>query len=378
MAPKLASHVVRRLEKESKYVYTESWARTVSAIEEDDTTPARSSPPDLAISQLYGLCLQAFRLTCCANDPSNSSLRRGISKSSMRDELARFNLWGDEIEMDVIDRALGPADFLTERALLHLLHIGCLLLKGNAPQNLSIGPHYHPALSYLCHTSQSALTGAIGTIGARNNKSIAPLRKIIEEKFKSESLTGEAGRDISEDEDSKDDLAGIPEDIGFRTRCLLELTPTIQDCIDRAEQSRLPAIEEFTVSSPAYYYVQIVQEKFKEAPVQLVQRLGEANWQRHNRLRRLASGDKEFNDATTVAEPKSLFHDSGIGTTKADGISYATSVKSHSSFISSNVTGERNSLRVPSAPAEVKTGQPFSCSLCGYMQYKIKNRVDWK
>ena len=179
-----------------------------------------------------------------------------------------------------------------------------------------------------------------------------------------------------DDEDYEDDMADIPDDIGFRTQCLLELTPTIQGCIDHAESSRFPAIpaEEFTVSGPAYYYVQIVQDKFKDAPTQLVQRLGEANWQRHNRLRQLASGHEEFNDATT----KSLFHDSGIGTTETGGTCYATSVKSHSSFISSNTTGERTGLRVPSAPVEVKNGQPFSCSLCGHMQYKIKNRVDWK
>ncbi|KAL9630204.1 MAG: hypothetical protein Q9164_006537, partial [Protoblastenia rupestris] len=345
MTRDLAPHAVHRLEKESKHVYTENWARAVSAIDGDDATRAHSSPPNLALSRLYELCLQAFRLTCCANNPSGSSLCPGISVSSMRNELARFNLWGDEIAMDLIDRALGPADFLMERVLLHLLQIG--------------------RLSW-----------------ARDNETTAALRQILEEKIRFESSNGQANPkgETSDDEDSEDDMADIPDDIGFRTQCLLELAPTIQGCIDHAENLRFPAIpaEEFTVSGPAYYYVQIVQDKFKEAPRQLVQRLGEANWQRHNRLRQLASGHEEFNDATTVAKPKSLFHDSGIGTTETGGTSYAASVKSHSSFISSNATGERTGLRVPSAPVEVKHGQPFSCSLCGHMQYKIKNRVDWK
>ena len=146
MSQNLVLNAVHRLERESKHVYTNNWARTVSAIDGDDATRAHSSPPNLALSQLYELCLQAFRLTCGGNNPSNSTLCPGISKSSMRNELARFNLWGDEIAMDLIDRALGPADFLMERVHLHLLQIGRLLLKGHTPLRLSIGLFHHFAL----------------------------------------------------------------------------------------------------------------------------------------------------------------------------------------------------------------------------------------
>ena len=183
------------------------------------------------------------------------------------------------------------------------------------------------------------------------------------------------------DEESEDDLAEIPTDISFRTGCLQELTPLIKSCIIRAgkPKSHAAANVTFTVSGPAYYYVQNVREKYEKAPIQLVERLGEANWQRHVRLRQLANGC-ESNQADTLSavQPQSNFHDSGIGTMETGSINYASSAISHSSFVSSNATEDVTSLRVPPAPVEVRKGEPFLCKFCGLMQYKINNRIAWK
>ena len=46
-----------------------------------------------------------------------------------------------------------------------------------------------------------------------------------------------------------------------------------------------PAYVAFRVSDPAQSYVQLVREKYKNAEHRLVERLGEANWQRHIRVR---------------------------------------------------------------------------------------------
>ena len=179
------------------------------------------------------------------------------------------------------------------------------------------------------------------------------------------------------DEESEDDVAEIPTDISFRTGCLQELTPLIKSCIVRAEKPKSPAAANatFTVSGPAYYYVQNVREKYEKAPVQLVERLGEANWQRHVRLRQLADGcESNQGDTLSALQPQSNFHDSGIGTMETG----STSAKSHSSFVSSNAIGDVTGLRVPPAPVEVKNGKPFLCSFCGLIQDTINNRVDWK
>ncbi|KAL9116889.1 MAG: hypothetical protein Q9187_006582, partial [Circinaria calcarea] len=183
------------------------------------------------------------------------------------------------------------------------------------------------------------------------------------------------------DEESEDDVADIPTDISFRTGCLQELTPLIKSCIVRAEKPKSPAAANatFTVSGPAYYYVQNVREKYEKAPVQLVERLGEANWQRHMRLRQLANGcESSQADTLSAVQPQSNFHDSGIGTMETGSINYTPSAKSHSSFMSSNAIENVTGLRVPPAPVEVKNGEPFFCNFCGLMQYKINNLIAWK
>ena len=79
-----------------------------------------------------------------------------------------------------------------------------------------------------------------------------------------------------------------------------------------------------------------------------------------------------------VPEPQSLFHDSGIGTMQSSSISYAQSIKSHSSFVSSVGNNDRGSLKVPTAPPQVAAGKSFLCEYCRKTQHKIRNNIDWK
>lgn len=80
----------------------------------------------------------------------------------------------------------------------------------------------------------------------------------------------------------------------------------------------------------------------------------------------------------SVFQPETLFHDSGIATTVASHSQYAQTEASHTSFVSSLAEQETGKLRVPPTPLEVGTGEPFRCHLCGFLQSKIKNRIDWK
>ena len=135
----------------------------------------------------------------------------------------------------------------------------------------------------------------------------------------------------------------------------------------------------FRLSDPAAIYVSLVRDKFRNAQAQLVSRLGEANWQRHQRVREQLEDDvavdKDQNLPYSVFRPYTTFHDSGIGTSVPANTNYAPS---HASFQSSNVEGAHGSVRVPPTPKEVKDGKPFQCPFCDQIILNIRNRIDWK
>lgn len=179
-------------------------------------------------------------------------------------------------------------------------------------------------------------------------------------------------------------------DISSYTRCLMDLSPTIERTSLYARyaievEKYTPAIS-FQVSGPALAFVRYVHDKFREADTKLVERLGEANWQRSMRIRKLMEMPKhnemiirpEPPIAQSVFRPVSKFHDSGLGSSVLAQSTYAASAASHTSFVSSLAEASKGRLRVPPTPAEVALGKPFECSICGSKLSKIKNRVEWK
>jgi hypothetical protein len=169
--------------------------------------------------------------------------------------------------------------------------------------------------------------------------------------------------------------------------CLMDLLPSMEDTLNYADQTNLDeqasAPTEFQVSGPAQTYVLNVYDRFAEADSRLVERLGEANWQRHTALRMGLEGQTETTlkvqeTPKSVFIPVSMFHDSGLGSSVPAMSSYAATVASHSSFVSSLAEKDSGSLRVPSTPKKVSEGVPFTCNICGHKLSRIKNRVDWK
>jgi hypothetical protein len=156
------------------------------------------------------------------------------------------------------------------------------------------------------------------------------------------------------------------------TRLLMDLLPTI-DHVYRTARSltvtaTMPRQMAFHVSEAAKYYVLQIVDKYRDANITLVERLGEANWRRHNFLRM----EKQRPTKTDCPD----FHDSGLGTTLPAQSQVAISVASHTSFLSEE--GDRHRRRVPKMPDEVGLGKPFECSLCGQTLSFIKNRIGWK
>lgn len=206
----------------------------------------------------------------------------------------------------------------------------------------------------------------------------------------------------SEFEDSEEDSCisgsiGLGEDLNSRVQMLLDLIPTLEATLAHVERAQaqiartgLPtANEAFHASGPAQIYISLLRDKFPEADKRLVERLGEANWQRHINIRkRIEQIDGSAESGSTAVptdftagstfQPQTLFHDSGIGTSVPAQSCPAQSEASHTSFISSLADKEKGAARVPPTPAEVGLGELFGCYLCGQMQLNIKNRVGWK
>lgn len=179
------------------------------------------------------------------------------------------------------------------------------------------------------------------------------------------------------------------DDMTSHIACLQDLAPTIEQMLDEADGSQRlgddtvrPA---FHVSDPARPFVLQIHDRYRGAPISLVERLGEANWQRWVRIRKQMDGDDESQEENEEQEialstflPVSKFHDSGLGTSIPALSDRAVSVASHTSFLSSRADAEDGKARVPLTPDQVVEGRPFECFICGQTLTNIKNRIHWK
>lgn len=195
----------------------------------------------------------------------------------------------------------------------------------------------------------------------------------------------------SEDSDAQTSGADARDAQAFYRRCLqplshyvgllMELCPTLEAIYRFRHQTgeRRPPDRPISVSTAARPYVSNVRDKFPHAAEELVNRLGEANWQRHERLRAIETTVAESVAAEapkSVFRPVSFFKDSALGSSLREESERARSTASHSSFLSSN-DGDKSRLRIPKLPAGLDWGQPFLCPFCHEM-VDIRTRVAWK
>jgi hypothetical protein len=179
------------------------------------------------------------------------------------------------------------------------------------------------------------------------------------------------------------------ESIEFHTKCLMDLLPSMEqiyknlcDLGVRLEESKGKI--SFHATDAARPYVLQVHNKFKNASISLVERLGEANWQRFLRLRqRMTAAHHEdvINDlqvGTRSAFSTFNSHDSGLGSSLHPDSSFTQTDALHSSCVSSLAEKGDSCARVPPTPRGVVDGTPFQCFICGRMLTKIRNRIDWK
>jgi hypothetical protein len=191
-----------------------------------------------------------------------------------------------------------------------------------------------------------------------------------------------------EDNDDRDRLSMSISSLATYTTWLMDLLPAMEDTLNFASQAKgedeSSSLLDFHVSGPARSYILKILDRFPKANPQLVERLGEANWQRHVALRNGVTKEAEGTHVVIEEAPKSvfvpvsLFQDSGLGTSLPAHTSYAATSVSHTSFVSSQADEEGGGLRVPHTPKAVSQGIPFTCEICGQTLSQIKNRIDWK
>lgn len=180
----------------------------------------------------------------------------------------------------------------------------------------------------------------------------------------------------------------IASDISFYSLRLMDLLPSIErtallpkDMPGSKEASKSISSVQFQVSEPAIAYVRQIRDKYPNADEKLIERLGEANWQRRLRIREDPVGAIEsavIDASKSFFLPVSMFQDSGLGRSIQTQSAYAPTAASHSSFRTTATENQAGNYRVPPTPREVYAGKPFACEICGRVLMKIKNRMDWK
>jgi hypothetical protein len=306
-------------------------------------------------------------------------------KRTLQRDVASIRLWEENFPSGHLDTILGESSDLKINILENLTGIGKILLP------------------YLVDFEGS-------TKGRRKEEKLeATLTQELESQLEKARimLSAEERSDSSSDDETSDDSSSTTERQENRLgrlhcfiSCLVDLAPVIEKnvaCLHRkVEAQPVPIDNVFRLSHEAQPYAMRIRDRsvpsrrthsmmnayapdrFSNAPVHLVERLAEANWERSIRIRAQKEereGLLAVEDAQTFFKPCSLFHDSGIGSSIPTASHYSATVASHTSFLSIAGKEAHGRPRVPPLLHEYR--RPFKCDYCG-RTVSMRDRVEWK
>src|SRR5690242_256553 len=161
------------------------------------------------------------------------------------------------------------------------------------------------------------------------------------------------------------------------TSCLLDLGAALDCPALEPHHEDIPGLVTLEPRSADGYYTELIRAKFPQAEIPLLQRLGEASWNRYQRLQKEREVNAQESSMLMYGAKsengKSEFQDSGLGTSLPQTPSaYAETIVSFATSISG---GQR--LNLPPLPAEAKQGLPFECNACG-RHIRAANNREWK
>lgn len=202
-----------------------------------------------------------------------------------------------------------------------------------------------------------------------------------------ESESDTVGSESEAEVQSKADyLDSFLRSLNVQTKLPMDTCPALEQTYFHANKptrALTTALPMFRVSEAAQHYVRKVYDRFAAGDIALIERLGEANWQRHQRLRSdedLTAEDRAREEALTLSlfRPASQFRDSALGASLPSSSKFAPSVASHNSFASTVMSSSSGKSRVPKTPVAVSRGEPFECQICYTIVSGLRNRIDWK
>ena len=324
---------------------------------------------------LFEVCLHTYQetwLELSALSPSPIYVQDGL----LMEGLGKFYLWGKSFQDGTLDSALEQSDEVREEVLKLICGIGKILTRSTLFVHVRFW-QYPCLLVALELTSCRVELFPMVVTPSRRKKldGLVSYLTILSERanaiISASTSDTDSDSDDTEQEGNKPDSrrtveARLGKDIKLLTDGLMDLLPTLEQSLPRiGKLARTPPPTPppaFRVSEPAFTYARNVYDKYPTADIELIERLGEANWLRHVKIRKRIY---------EVANDDSA-DDSALGT------STSTHFDSHASFISSHADGKERSARIPPTPKEVCAGQPFQCGICGQTIHGTRNRVDWK
>ncbi len=210
---------------------------------------------------------------------------------------------------------------------------------------------------------------------------------------------------FSDSDISEGDFAEAVDDLSNYTDCLMDLSFALENPatdVDFKEQA-VSNIETFRVSSVmAASYCHKIRDRFPDLDIRLVERLGEANQKRSQRIIENFSTEAKAK-AKDTAQPddasEPIFSESRLDFTDTTNSTYfsdsvfskdqklgitkeeyddATSQTTFASFSTAFSISHQGRPRVPNLPAHARSGKPFLCIACGKQLKNIRNRRMWK
>lgn len=271
----------------------------------------------------------------------------------------------------------------------------------------------HAILSALCELGkvvkddlQPALVGEQKDCSASPSHTTEDLQLLLE---KAASVLDVSDETLSDDGSLRSDVDEIFEDLALYIDCLMDLSPALDSPILDPELDR-PLhrhIETFNVSSSqAQVFCRHVRDRFPKMAKFLVERLGEANAVRADRLKAIRDRATEPRAVSTHAlrnlldgTSKQAHSDNGPKMTASSAYSthltesvfdepHSTakdkafgddcSITTFATNSTSVSTLQKHRPRVPPLPNEAAEGKPFKCLICHYHLARINTRAAWK
>jgi hypothetical protein len=152
---------------------------------------------------------------------------------------------------------------------------------------------------------------------------------------------------------SDEDVDEIIEDMKAYMESLMDLSPSLDHpAMDTAiiEDLGTTLIDDLSgVSEPARPFVLIIRDRFPSLEIGLARKLGEANWQRRQRLREKLSSAPVMTENSSLDDDNSSSADTVVGRQHQNAPDTAT----QASIV-------RSSLSIPSTYQSITTGSKFS------------------